>query len=233
MNTIKKIAIATIMIGLTLAASAAPQDGRGRQRGQDVPPPPRDGQFAPGPGPQRPFDGPGQAGIEPPMGGIDLGRQIQMLTRTLDLTPEQQEAIKAILDEHRDAAQANRDAIRQTSVELRKAVMDGNPEAAEKLAEKLADAIIEQAVGQAETMKAVKAELTDEQLQKLDEIKTQMRDRFEQRRQGEGQGRWQRPEQGQRRFAPPPPRGEFDDEPLPPPQRPRRQPRQPQPGSAD
>lgn len=233
MKTMKKITVILAIFSIVLTATA--QDGRSRRSGGGDHP----GQFAPGPQrpdghPARPMpQGPGQPGMEPPMGGIDIERHIQMLTRALDLTPEQQEAIKEILDKNRDTARAHRDTIRKTSQELRKAVMDGDPKTAKKLAQTLADAMVEQAVGQAGTMQAVNNELTDEQLEKLEEIKHQMRQRIEQRRQGEGQGQWQRPRQGQgpQRFAPQPPRDEFDDEPLPP-QRPRQR-RQPRPDSAD
>ena len=104
----------------------------------------------------------------------------------LGLTEEQRTEIKVILEGCRENAETTKDAVQDAMKALHEAAEDGDESAVDDAAKALADAFKQKALKKATTMKAVKALLTDEQIAQLDEIKAEMKERMQQRRE-EGQ----------------------------------------------
>lgn len=116
-----------------------------------------------------PGDGrPGQCA----MGHCGVGQPgvLRLILRTLDLTDEQRELIKAILEAAKPDMEAAREAVAEASATLNEAVVQGADEdTILAAASALGDAIGAQAVLRAQTIASIKAVLTEEQLAQLDE----------------------------------------------------------------
>jgi Spy/CpxP family protein refolding chaperone len=124
--------------------------------------------------PERPAGGPQMRG--PGMGGLPLLGAL----RALDLTSDQQTAVKAIMEKSRDAAQTAGKALGDAQKAFRDAVVaDANEAAIRAAATAVATAMGDQAVLQVKTSVAIKALLTKDQLTKLAEIQSQMKNRPE------------------------------------------------------
>jgi Spy/CpxP family protein refolding chaperone len=196
----KQVWIIAMLAALLLTPMALAADGQQGRRGREGDGGP--GRGGPGPaaqhGPQgtefgqqrpgmgmmgrSPQGGPGQGQMQRwpqdgPAGGMDIGQHIWMLARAAELTPEQQEAVKAIVEESRPAAQENQKALQEATKALREAVMEGDTKAVKACAKEFSRAMTDQAVASAEVIKAVKAELTPEQLEKLKALRTEMQQR--------------------------------------------------------
>ena len=186
----------TLMIGLILMAvilaplaMAAEEDNPRGQRG-----PRGEGrQFGPRSqgGPQGRFQGPGGPAGPGGMGGDLAGLLLGRLGNRLNLTEEQEEQIKAIVEANKENMKKAHEATREAMQALNEAA-DGGVEAEIIAAGKaVGDAFTEQALQRANIAKQVKAVLTEEQLAKLEELKEQMKQRLQQRHQGrpgDGQG---------------------------------------------
>jgi Spy/CpxP family protein refolding chaperone len=102
-----------------------------------------------------------------PMVQEGIGR----LVRRLDLTDEQRTEIREILSQARSDEQGAREAVAKAREDLRKAVTGGaTEEQIRSAATALGTAMGNQAVLQVKTVTAVKAVLTDEQRQKLEQM---------------------------------------------------------------
>jgi len=137
-------------------------------------------------GPRGPRGGQGEPGGYggPRMGGGEMtGRLVQML----DLTEEQKEKIDAIQEECRPKVEKAREAIREAQQALEKAIEEGSDEDIMSAAKKVGEALGKQGIVRAQTQRKIKEVLTPEQLKKWEELKTQMRERMQQRGpRGEG-----------------------------------------------
>ncbi len=155
MKAAKTLAIIGL-IGLLISTLAMAQGPEGERGG-----PPRFG------GPEAANQGPmerGPRGHRFGLSGLPL----------LDLTEEQHDQIKAIEQENQDKMKTTHQAVLEAHKALHEAVMDGEDEEAILIAANtLGQAIGEEAVAQAMIIQAIKATLTQEQLQKLEEIKDQ------------------------------------------------------------
>jgi len=196
----KQIWIIGVLAALLLMPMVLAADGQQGRRGREgVGRPGRGGpspvgqQDPQGPefGPQRP--GMGMMGRAPqggpdygqmqrgpqdgPAGGVDIGQHVRMLAQAAELTPEQREAVKAIVEESRPAAQENQKALQEATKALREAVMEGDTKAVKACAKEFSKAMTDQAVASAEVIKAVKAQLTPEQLEKLKALRAEMQQR--------------------------------------------------------
>ena len=176
----RTLTLSILLLAVILAPLAMAQ--RGPQRG------PGSGEC---PDPQRPggFGGRqgGGFGGHPGMGRGDMGQfLLGRMGDKLGLTEEQRTEIKGILENCKENQEATKGAIPDAMKALHKAAEDGDEAAVADAAKALADAFKQKALQKAATMKAVKALLTDEQVAQLDEIKAEMKERMQQRRE-EGQ----------------------------------------------
>jgi len=121
----------------------------------------------------------GRSAMNGDMAGLLLGR----LADKLELTEKQRESIKAIREEARPEAEKSRQAVREVMKTLREATADGTKAEIIAAGKAVGDAFTEQALLRAATMKQVKTVLTDEQLAKLKELRAEMRERMQQRRE--------------------------------------------------
>lgn len=141
------------------------------------------------------------------MGGMGMGMgdgsMAQMLLgrmgEQLNLTAEQKASIQKIADDSRAAMQENRDAVRTAMQNLNDAADKGDEAAITTAGKAAGDALTKQAIQRAQVSKQINAVLTAEQKTKLEELRTNMRQQMQQRReemQGEGPraGRGPRPQ---------------------------------------
>ena len=125
----------------------------------------------------------GGFGGHPGMGGFLLGR----MGDKLELTEEQRTEIKGILEDCKEDQETTRTAVREAMKALHEAAADGTKAEIIAAGKTVGDAFTEQALLRAATMKQVKELLTDEQLTQFEELKAQMKERFQQRRKdGDG-----------------------------------------------
>lgn len=126
--------------------------------------------------PQGPMGGPGGPGMRGP--GMGGGIPLLGMLRQLDLTTDQQTAVKAIMDKSRDAAQAAEKALAEAQKAFHDAVAaDANEPAIRTAATAVATAMGNQAVLKVKTSTAIKALLTADQLKKLTDLQAQMKNR--------------------------------------------------------
>ena len=138
----------------------------------------RGGDQGPGFGPQGYGPGWGMQGRGPGMGlqphNGQGGILMPHVLRLLNLTDEQQEKIRTILEEKKEPMEAARTAVQNANQALHQAVMEEKEEAAIRAAaQTLGEAIGNQAVLRASIMTSIKAVLTEEQLKKLGDLKKQ------------------------------------------------------------
>ena len=136
----------------------------------------------------------GHPGMGGDMGGFLLGR----MADKLDLTEEQRADIEAITDEAKPEAKEARQAVREAMRALHEATADGTEAEIIAAGKAVGDAMTEQALLRAITMKQIKEILTDEQLAEFEELKAEMRERMQQRRKDGDGPRGKRGEGGRR-----------------------------------
>ena len=122
------------------------------------------------------------------------------MLRRLDLSDEQREAVKEIVESYREQLADAREAKAEAQKALHEAVTGGAGEdAIRSSAADIGVAIGNEAVLRAAMLEDIKAELTEEQLAELEQIKERMQERMEDRRQlREEGGQGARPRQGRR-----------------------------------
>jgi Spy/CpxP family protein refolding chaperone len=122
-----------------------------------------------GPAPGR---GPGMGLRQPPGGPMGPAGMLGPMIAQLDLTAEQRNEIRNICQQSRADANEVVKAVDDARAELHEAALSGaNEEQIRAAAAKLGTALGNQAVLRAQTVAAVKAVLTPEQLQKWEELK--------------------------------------------------------------
>ncbi|HOK95283.1 MAG TPA: Spy/CpxP family protein refolding chaperone [Anaerohalosphaeraceae bacterium] len=138
------------------------------------------------------------------MGGDTLSMLLGRAAEDIGLTDSQRTKLEAIREENREKTQELQTAVRDATMALNEAVEEGNDAKITAAGKALGDAYTKQALHRAAVTKQVKAVLTQEQLTKLQDLRTQMRERMMQRRQegggpqaGQDQPRGQRRQQGQ------------------------------------
>jgi Spy/CpxP family protein refolding chaperone len=165
------VVLCVLLVGGLLLAGPGGPVGRGGRQGAA---------FGPGPGNRRgPETGPPRplmwAGRRPMLGerrGVERGMMLARVLRSLDLTDEQKEQVKGILEAAKDKTQAAREALADATKRLHTAVTEGADEAAiREAAANLGKAIGDQAVLRASTMASIKEVLTDEQREQLEKMK--------------------------------------------------------------
>ena len=174
----------TLMIGLILfALIAAPlvlADPEGGPRGGRGP---RGGGGSYGGGPR--------GGGMQRHGGMHGGGFGQMLlgrmAEKLELTDDQKEQIKAIVEANKDNAEESLQAIKEAMKALHQAAEGGVESEIIATGKAVGDAFTEQALQRANISKQIKETLTDGQLVQLKEMKAGMKERMQQRRQ-QGRG---------------------------------------------
>lgn len=128
--------------------------------------------------------GPGSGGMMGGSGGQGQQMQDMMLTRMLrglKLTKEQQTEVKDIQADSKEKGQELQHNIMGLTRKLQESVMnEANPEKIMDIAKNLGAAMGQQAVQKVKTTKQIKAVLTEEQLEKLEDMQVQMRERMEQ-----------------------------------------------------
>lgn len=167
----KTLAISILLLAIVLTPLAMGAEDRApRPRG------PRDGQ-GPAAGPRGEFRG------GPGMGGdLLLGR----MSEQLNLTEEQKAQIQTIQEENRPQMQEARQALQKANQTLQEAIENGTDDQIVAAGKALGEAYGKQGVVRAQAARKVKAILTPEQVKKMEELRTQMRERMQQRLQ-EGQ----------------------------------------------
>lgn len=114
---------------------------------------------------------------------------ILRLKEKLDLSDEQVEQLEAVHDEHQPKLKEAQQAAKEKHEALRDAVEAGEEEAAIRAAaEAVGNAMGEHAVLQVAVRNKVDSILTEEQKEKLDELKKEFRQKAQKRR-GDGKGR--------------------------------------------
>ncbi|MEN8126790.1 MAG: Spy/CpxP family protein refolding chaperone [Planctomycetota bacterium] len=171
----KTLTISILLLAMVLTPLAMAQPGGGPRGGHG----PRGGGYGGHPGPSG------------DMGGFLLGR----LADKLELTEEQRAEIKAIMEGTQPEAQEAREAVGEAMKALHEATADGTEAEIVAAGKAVGDAMTEQALLRAATMKQIKEVLTDEQLAKFEELKAEMRERMQQRREEGG------PRQGGKRHG--------------------------------
>jgi Spy/CpxP family protein refolding chaperone len=192
--------VSIVTVGLVLAGPG--REGH-RQRGGP--------EFGPGFGHERP----GRFGMETRGRGGHAEQGTLGMYRGLDLTDEQKESIKKITKESKEKREAATEAVEQARKALWETTANGEEAAIRKAAKNLGEVLGDQAVLRARNMASIKAVLTPEQQQKLQERKAKMKERGErfrermdaprprERFQGYGQqNRQWGPRCGQRGFGP-------------------------------
>ena len=202
----KTLTIALILTAVLLAplAWAEPEDGpRGdrdgwRRQGQGS----RGGRDQGHPGMRQ---GPGGGGN---FAQMLLGR----MGEKLDLTDEQKKAIKTIAEEAKTDIQEGREAVREAMKALHEAAENGTEAEIIAAGKAAGDALTEQALNRAGVAKKIKAELTEEQIAQLKEMKAKMKERMQQRRQQmqDGDGPHRDKGKGRRGRRGPRPEGDED-----------------------
>jgi Spy/CpxP family protein refolding chaperone len=128
--------------------------------------------------------------------GMRGGMGSDRLMQQLDLTEEQQAKIKAIQEESQPQMQEARKALQNATQALQEAIEDGTDDQIIAAAKALGEATGKEALLKAKTGRKVNAVLTPEQQAKLKELRTQMRERMQQRADGAAGGRQGRNGQG-------------------------------------
>lgn len=174
--TITLILVAVILAPMALAA--AEESPRGAKKDRKQPPRQRPNSRMTAPTPTRNTR------------GGDLGQMLLgPMGREFNLTDEQQKKLKAITKESRAETQKNRKAIQEAFKALNEAVEEGTEAKIVAAGKIVGEAYTQQALKRAAVTKKVKAELTKEQLTKLEELKAerkkQMQQRNNQRRQAD------------------------------------------------
>jgi len=118
-------------------------------------------------------------GMRSGMGGDMQTRLMQQL----DLTEEQQAKIKAIQEESRPQMQEARQALQKANQALQEAIEDGTDEQILAAAKAVGEATGKEGIVRAKTGRKVNAVLTPEQQAKFKQLRTQMRERMQQRMQ--------------------------------------------------
>ena len=167
MNSRLKTTFTAALVLLTLAAVVAAQPGPGRgmalrpQLNRPAAGTPESGRQGPAMDWQRPA---------PNRGGI-----LQLALRRLDLTDEQRQKIKSVIQDGKTSRQTARRAVVDATEALHKAVADGATEAdIRQAATTLGTAIGNQAVLRAATTASIKQVLTPEQLEELKKIQDRL-----------------------------------------------------------
>jgi Spy/CpxP family protein refolding chaperone len=107
-----------------------------------------------------------------------------MILHRLDLTDEQKEAIKGILQDGKEQAEAAGKAVAEAHKALHQAVLEGADEAAIRTAAKVVgEAIGDQAVQKANISGSVKEVLTEEQRAELEELLGKLKERAQEFRE--------------------------------------------------
>ena len=191
MTTTTKHLIPTLLLPLTvtLVVEAQPrQEMNGRGRGMQA------GQNQQGPGMRsmnRGGHGPG-----PRQGGAP-GMGVMHLLRQLDLTQEQHEVVRAIMDAHKEAAQAAHEAVQMARQSLHEAIIEEADVAAiSAIATAMAQAVGDEAIQQVAVTKEIKNVLTDDQKTALAALISQAPDNHQRRPQWPPQGMVRGPARG-------------------------------------
>ncbi len=115
------------------------------------------------------------------MGMERLGRAcepgMQGMLGELELTDEQKESVKQINKAAKERNKTAAEAVGEARKVLREAVVKGDETAVRKAATNLGKVLGDQAVLKVQTTASIKAVLTPEQLKKLEELKTTMKER--------------------------------------------------------
>ena len=161
--------IALLAILVTILAYAAFAATTADTQNQTPPPPPQ--------GPTDGLGGPGGPGMRD-AGQRPGGPGFMLPLQALDLTSDQKDAVKAILEANRQASQAARKAVGEATRTLHEAIAnDANDLAIRNAAAAMATAAADQGILQVKVSTAIKALLTKDQLQKLADIRAQIKDR--------------------------------------------------------
>ncbi len=193
MTTTRRYLVSTILLALIIAIAVQAQPGqrgngrgRGFQAGQDERGPGMGSMHRAGRGP----GGPGGSGDGPGMGVMRLFRQ-------LDLTEEQREVVRAIMDAGKEAAQAAHEAIQTARQSLHEAVIEEADDATIRaIAATMTQAVGDQAIKQVAVLKEIKNVLTDAQKNELATLISQGPPQGRGPGRGRGRGRMQGPRPG-------------------------------------
>ncbi len=193
MTTTRRYLVSTILLALIIAIAVRAQPGqrgngrgRGFQAGQDERGPGMGSMHRAGRGP----GGPGGSGDGPGMGVMRLFRQ-------LDLTEEQREVVRAIMDAGKEAAQAAHEAIQTARQSLHEAVIEEADDATIRaIAATMTQAVGDQAIKQVAVLKEIKNVLTDAQKNELATLISQGPPQGRGPGRGRGRGRMQGPRPG-------------------------------------
>ncbi len=196
------IGAAVLVGGTTVSAQDAPQRRTPpAERGGDRAERPRrnlegrerpDREAAPGERRGRGEGGPGAEGRQRgPGAGVGMGQPAFVpLLRQLELTDDQNEKIRQILQNHREATakwrEENQAMIDAHQAQVRQAIEAGDREKARQLQNEFQEKHVRSR--EAEVRKQVMAVLTADQRQRLEELEAEQRERMEQRRQRFQQG---------------------------------------------
>ncbi len=119
------------------------------------------------------------------------------ITQLDDLKPEQRDALKALFERHREAAQSLRDAARDERDTLREVLDAGAAdETVRPVAQRIGELMTQRVLLRAELRREAGAILTPEQLTQLNQMRDERRERFAERRDGDNEGRG--PHRGER-----------------------------------
>lgn len=135
----------------------------------------------------RPDRGPKVGPADVPLGAGPLVRAMEQL----DLTPEQRQAAKTILQAHRQEVREAQKALLDARTALENAVAAGDEAEVRDAANAFGSAVANAAVLRAKVWKEIKATLTPEQQAKAEELRGALRRSIE-------EGRWERLEQRRR-----------------------------------
>ncbi|AQQ70319.1 periplasmic repressor CpxP [Limihaloglobus sulfuriphilus] len=153
MITLKKMMFSALIMSASITLLASPQGRRG-------------------------FSGDGNGGREfrPPM---QQGRapMMEMMTRRLDLTPEQQKKLESIRENSAKSLRENMSSQKQLHQKLEKAIRQDDTTLAKGIAAEIADGLINQTRTRLRIESAVKDILTPEQNARLQEMKKNFRQR--------------------------------------------------------
>ena len=124
-------------------------------------------------------------------GAMGMAGSVMRLQKELNVTDEQREQIRAIMEANRETGRAVMEKMRDAHQALRElAESDEVNEAAIRAkAAEVGAALGDSALMQAKVRKNIRAVLTADQIKKLDEMRDKMRERMEQRRKERAEGR--------------------------------------------
>jgi|SRR3972149_1113190 len=167
------VLVLTAVVGLVLAG---PGRGGYRPRGGPEFDPNWTGRFGMGMGR---LGGHGEQGMQRMLGGLEL-------------TDEQKKSVKQITEAAKEKNQKADKVVGEARKALHEAVVKGDETTIRQAATNLGKVLGDQAVLKAQTMASIKAVLTPEQLQKLEELKATMKERAGKFREEMGAGRFHR-----------------------------------------